>query len=845
MCGGPEHPKPSGGCETGTITPPENVNNSTWVDKLKNVENVYASLLELAANNDLIGLKQMLKDDVLKIEEASFWYGRKHGCNQMVLEQRTPAMIAALFGSLDVLKYILSIYSTYGLNINHTCGSDNSTALHCAVAGGSVDAIDTVKLLIQSGADVNSLDAFGRRPADLIMLAPKLHHARSVLRELSGTVSKSTFCLSEFVCQEDINSQVGNSNKLEYVSPLSSSPETLYISSPSASPNFIELPKAFCDNNEKKEYPIDPSLPDIKNSIYSTDEFRMFSFKVRPCSRAYSHDWTECPFVHPGENARRRDPRRFHYSCVPCPEFRKGACRRGDACEYAHGVFESWLHPAQYRTRLCKDGTSCARRVCFFAHKPEELRPLYVSTGSAVSSPKTSASIDMAAAMTSLVPGSPSSVLMMSSFSPSNSPQSNLFTPPMSPSSPSANKACHSTLGVWSQSSLPTLHLSSGSCQASRLRAALSARDLPLNDETVDLGNDGQIVNEVLPLSNQVRMNAALGALSGDGGRLSRSGKYRSPYANSVTPTTLEDLFASEMSLPGVAEVEPSVQQPGNQVQSNKAMQGHLQFQNQKQLSAASQTLPWVTTQVHQLAVDPQSPGRSFVQSSVLPSSYSLASLGRMSSLNEDLECENTNGALLSPVMSSPRNPRVAPFSNRERGSYGGNDLGAHVLPTISDWGLPMGKLDWGDGKLDWGVHSDELSKFRKSASFNYRNTNELDPPWNQYPVKGSQTDAMHDDNHNYAAEIPNNGNVNETDYVVQNEALSKFRKSASFGYRSTSELDSSWNKLLGKGALSDGIHDDNLDYSVETSNSGNVKDTNHAVLASWIDRMHLDQKLF
>ncbi|OAY70230.1 Zinc finger CCCH domain-containing protein 29 [Ananas comosus] len=99
------------------------------------------------------------------------------------------------------------------------------------------------------------------------------------------------------------------------------------------------------------------------NGIYSTDEFRMYAFKVKPCSRAYSHDWTKCPFVHPGENARRRNPRKFLYSCVPCPEFRKGSCRHGDACEYAHGVFESWLHPAQYRTRLSKDETGCARRV--------------------------------------------------------------------------------------------------------------------------------------------------------------------------------------------------------------------------------------------------------------------------------------------------------------------------------------------------------------------------------------------------------------------------------------------------------------------------------------------------
>ncbi|KAA8544596.1 hypothetical protein F0562_022608 [Nyssa sinensis] len=84
----------------------------------------------------------------------------------------------------------------------------------------------------------------------------------------------------------------------------------------------------------------------------------MSSFKVRPCSRAYSHDWTECPFVHPRENARSRDPRKYHYSCVPCPNLRKGAYRRRDMCEYAHGAFECWLHQAQYRTRHCKDGTS-------------------------------------------------------------------------------------------------------------------------------------------------------------------------------------------------------------------------------------------------------------------------------------------------------------------------------------------------------------------------------------------------------------------------------------------------------------------------------------------------------
>ncbi|CAL9195788.1 unnamed protein product [Musa hybrid cultivar] len=110
---------------------------------------------------------------------------------------------------------------------------------------------------------------------------------------------------------------------------------------------------------------------------YASDEFRMYEFKVRRCARGRTHDWTECPFAHPGEKARRRDPRKHRYSGTPCADFRKtGGCKRGDACELAHGVFECWLHPERYRTQPCKDSTACRRRVCFFAHTPDQLRVL-------------------------------------------------------------------------------------------------------------------------------------------------------------------------------------------------------------------------------------------------------------------------------------------------------------------------------------------------------------------------------------------------------------------------------------------------------------------------------------
>ncbi|KAK9664221.1 hypothetical protein RND81_14G027000 [Saponaria officinalis] len=116
---------------------------------------------------------------------------------------------------------------------------------------------------------------------------------------------------------------------------------------------------------------------DPDSDPYSSDQFRMYEFKVRKCTRSRSHDWTDCPFSHPGEKARRRDPRRFNYSGTVCPEYRRsGGCSKGDECEFAHGVFECWLHPARYRTEACKDGKNCKRKVCFFAHTPRELRVL-------------------------------------------------------------------------------------------------------------------------------------------------------------------------------------------------------------------------------------------------------------------------------------------------------------------------------------------------------------------------------------------------------------------------------------------------------------------------------------
>ncbi|XP_047960856.1 zinc finger CCCH domain-containing protein 29-like [Salvia hispanica] len=414
-----------------------------------------SKLLELAATDDLAGFVHEVEQGGCDVDEVSCWYGRSFGWKKMGYEERTPMMIAALYGSTEVLGYIIA---TGRVDVNRACGSDGATALHCAAAGGSWSSVEVVELLMAASADSSVVDVSGRKPGDLI--APCVRSSADPRRKqlemlLNGVSSEG----------EEEGSKT----------PLAAS--------------------------ERKEYPIDISLPDINNGVYGSDEFRMYTFKVKPCSRAYSHDWTECPFVHPGENARRRDPRKYHYTCVPCPEFKKGNCGKGDGCEYAHGVFESWLHPAQYRTRLCKDETGCSRKVCFFAHKPEELRPLYASTGSAMPSPKTLSALDMA------------TTLMMTS---------NTSTPPTSPS-----VTCSSPMGgnMWpnkmSLATPPALQL-----PGSRLKTALSARDVDLDLKMLGLDrirtqHGQQLVEEMASLS--------------------------SPYSRmaDLTPTNLDDVYGS------------------------------------------------------------------------------------------------------------------------------------------------------------------------------------------------------------------------------------------------------------------------------------------------------------
>ncbi|KAG6513418.1 zinc finger CCCH domain-containing protein 24-like [Zingiber officinale] len=643
------------------------------------VDDSLSSLLEFAADNDVDGFKRCLDHNPSAGDEVGCWYGRSRGSNRIVLDQRTPLMVSSTYGSLDVLKLILSLAS---IDINRHCGSDNTTALHCAASGGSLTAVAVVQALLAAGADPTVVDADGNRPADIIVVPPMSSDTRNSLEQLLGKNAIASSCGGNHN-DMPLRVKITSSNPLPADEDDSTSPQAKYPDLP-----LLIVPT-------KKEYPVDPTLPDIKNNIYATDEFRMFSFKIRPCSRAYSHDWTECPFVHPGENARRRDPRKYHYSCVPCPDFRKGSCRRGDLCEYAHGVFECWLHPVQYRTRLCKDGTNCSRQVCFFAHTIEELRPLHMSTGSVDRSPRasSSAAIEMAAAM-GFFPRSPSAVsAVMSSFTP--------------PISPSANGTGHSL--VWPQPNIPTLNLPASNAQSSRLRSSLNARDIPVDDSLLSEFGSLQSLSDM----HYSRLNSM--AVAGNS----------SVRTKSLIPANLDDIFSAEISpSPRCNSDHGGLFSPSNK----NAMLSQLHNLHQQQ----SLLSPINTNVYSPKAMESQ---QLFSHSPLLQPSLKFSTPGVTSPRSmEPISPLSSRLAVLS--LRERQQQTLRSLSSRDLGPFSSTVIGSPVNSSLTSWASPS-------GIPDWGLSGEELGHLKRTSSFELRgNADELDVSWVHSLVKESPPTA-------------------------------------------------------------------------------------------------------
>ncbi|GAB4825892.1 Zinc finger CCCH domain-containing protein [Ancistrocladus abbreviatus] len=80
-------------------------------------------------------------------------------------------------------------------------------------------------------------------------------------------------------------------------------------------------------------------------SEFETDEFRMICFKIKRCHINRTKTVQSVPMP------KYKAPCKFNYVAISWPDYRAGKCPKAELCEFTHGVFEYWLHPARYRTR--------------------------------------------------------------------------------------------------------------------------------------------------------------------------------------------------------------------------------------------------------------------------------------------------------------------------------------------------------------------------------------------------------------------------------------------------------------------------------------------------------------
>ncbi|KAM1191117.1 hypothetical protein PS2_011462 [Malus domestica] len=142
-------------------------------------------------------------------------------------------LLSSLEPPPDDMCYELSL--SFMVPQQQSCGSDRVTALHCATAGGSTASLEVVKLLLGASADANCVNAYGNRPVDLIALA--LNSPCSSRRKAMEMLFRGDRSVME---SDQIAIEKG---------------DQLKVSSP-------QMPK---EGSDKKEYPIDISLPDTNN----------------------------------------------------------------------------------------------------------------------------------------------------------------------------------------------------------------------------------------------------------------------------------------------------------------------------------------------------------------------------------------------------------------------------------------------------------------------------------------------------------------------------------------------------------------------------------------------------
>mmetsp|Transcript_3087 Transcript_3087/g.11491 ORF Transcript_3087/g.11491 Transcript_3087/m.11491 type:complete len:209 (-) Transcript_3087:46-672(-) len=133
-------------------------------------------ILAAAASNDLHTVRWLVERESVPVDCSADWLvpdssGVKSGVDGRQLERtrRTPLMVAASHGGLEVLSYLLRA----GADPNaRTMGKEylKMTPAHWMVFGNKREAL---KILIDAGADVNAMNTKGETPTDMAWNLPK------------------------------------------------------------------------------------------------------------------------------------------------------------------------------------------------------------------------------------------------------------------------------------------------------------------------------------------------------------------------------------------------------------------------------------------------------------------------------------------------------------------------------------------------------------------------------------------------------------------------------------------------------------------------------------------------
>ena len=274
-------------------------------------------ILAAVALDQVDALAAALADARLPLDGFLEWRGAD-GSSGAPPQQRTLLSIAAHQGALNVMAALLAA----GANPRAASPGDGSTPLHCAAAGASGKTFEAIQLLLSAGADKDALDAAGRKPVDLllgVMEAAQATEDAEVRAGFGGARGAS-----------------GGEARREQQQQ-----QTLLLH---------RVLRDFFGRPTRAAAPLLPLLQanqyGLEQPEYCTNEFRMYGFKVRArrggegrrgaslagamggaarrvaatpqnlqhailrparplsqvvkCPNPRAHDWTECPYAHPG-----------------------------------------------------------------------------------------------------------------------------------------------------------------------------------------------------------------------------------------------------------------------------------------------------------------------------------------------------------------------------------------------------------------------------------------------------------------------------------------------------------------------------------------------------------------